>query len=312
MKFRYINLDKFNTTSTIPQIKERLHIEEDVNFKVVSSSVVNFYSLVNAMKSTNPHDFTIILHTYSDYQNNHKMLAYATTYGVNVYYAVDSVNEILFFEGNAKLPKKPYGKLSNTQKGYNVINRILEQIEAESYEAYSESCRLERLEGAIPKDFHLTPEKEWFIRTYAPAYGIRVPKFEDTESTCTSFNKEYTRGFRDIQENRNPQKSLRKWDIKMKDSMRADTIVEIYNVYAQLKFYITHNIPMDDNYRICPKCGKPFRANPYGYSDYDEPNQLCMDCEEDLSIEEDLGRSFNEAFTKRTFGRRRIVTKNID
>ena len=97
--------------------------------------------------------------------------------------------------------------------------------------AFKEKC--DELSSA-PLGFNGKEEIINFITTWAPAYGIPVPKFYGTINSIEG--------------------------LKEMKTLRADSLATIKRTFDSLQFYRLNNIPINDDWKICKHCGLPYNT----------------------------------------------------
>lgn len=295
----YVNLQSKLTT--------RVFNPEEVK---VLPKTVNIYSAVEvismtAQSSGKPHDgFLVHVYNYKSGQVD-PILAYMLSLGNNVTLYIESIKEYVEFQSVRTLKPSEY-RHSSKDIVYSYIRNVMNAYAAECYKVDSEMQQLSAKNGKVNKFFVATDEIKQFIRTYAPAYGIQVPRFEEIQDTSDSYlPKKWYDSYEDIVGKlegnvrvggvASPDKAFTKWDDKEKLSKQPTSIIEIERIFMSLQFMVRNSVPYDDNYRDCPKCGKPMRTNRYGITELLD-SELCPDCNEDLRQFNERCISFNELY----------------
>ena len=254
----------------------------------------------------------IYIHTYQFKEDLMNIMAYAVATGKNVTLRIDSIKETINIQKYDDMKPSVY-RLCNKQKYYDYLRATIKPYTTEMMRVDSEIQYL-RDKNCNSKTFILTDEVENFIRTYAPAYGIPMPKFHETQSSSDSHTpKKWNKAYNEIMDkNSNPEKALAKWDDKEAQSRRATPLYEIERIFQSLMFYVRNDIPFNDNYTKCPRCGKPMRKNSYGITDFVE-YEVCMDCDPNPCRGDNSYVSFNETYMDDTddCGHKITTEKNL-
>lgn len=300
----YKNMEPWNTNPVTKQ--NMLATHPDV---VEIPEAINIYTALKTSLAG-----SIIIHGYRHNDKTEHVLAMATSLGFKIEYYLDSLNECIEIE--------PYDCINPAR--YNHYNKdgaylhIREAIKPHTPEMARVQAEVEFLRTRqCSRYFEVNDKVESFIRAYAPAYGIQLPRFHDLETTNDTYPpKEHTRAYEEMTgktskpASDNLPRAIVRWDEKVKASRRATPISEIEQTYNQIQFYLKNEIPFDDNYRRCKICGKPFRVSRFGLTDMED--DTCLDCQQDLSFctmpDED---SFADYMVRTECGRRITTQRNI-
>lgn len=310
----YYNFEKYLTKQDKKANQEQCRqlsiypLFEDETF--VDATAQNIYRVMEAAANQSEHP-EVYLHTYQYKSNIEKVLAYGLSVGIDIKLNIESINEVLDLQHYDNLPTHCYRKVDKTNV-YQYIREALENYAGEIAKVDSEVEYL-REKNSTHTFFKVTEEIERFIRTWAPAYGLEIPRFHDIETTNEMYlPKNHSKVFEEIEASTTkvcegldengrqvawaymPQKKLIKWDDTEHKNKRATPIAEIEALFDSLMFYRRNNIPMNDNYQLCPICGKPMRKNRYGITDLVE-YEVCIDCDPNYNrTEETSSTSFQD------------------
>jgi hypothetical protein len=281
----YINVQNYLTKKEKPKTAKA--VPETLN----NYRALEIYRLVGENQ--------LILHCYQYVENFYnKLVAYALAIGYDVIIRVESINTDICIKKYDNCPTHRY-KYIEKESLYNYLREQLAPYKEMLMEVDDEIQYLKTKNNHSPC-FKVTDEVKNFIITYADAYGIQIPRFEDKETDYLSYlPKHWFKIYSDIlNKSSDPQASLKKWDMTERNNKRATPLSEIERIYRTLKYYVNNNIPYNDNYIPCPICGRPMRTNRYGITDLVE-NDSCRFCN---GVDEQEHISFNEAYmTKKIY-----------
>ena len=190
--------------------------------------------------------------------NSKRSLFLAITSGINIKCSFYNVTAEV--EAYTNMGFRKALNISNKSDIYKMLNDDLKEILLEQ-ELLKQD--IEFLYENIEK---VTEEMINFINDYGPAYGIApIKKGLPISQTDVAYTKMA----------KYPKERIIKWQRALRD--RGTTTKDIQMLYNQIHYYIENNIPMDDNYTLCPICGKPFRKNRAGVTHLmDYP--CCQNC----------------------------------
>lgn len=254
----------------------------------------------------------LYVHCYQYKPNMDGILAMATLMGCNITLNIESIKEVLVIPALLNRTLREFRERDRTI-GYEHIQNNLRPYSSELYQAQQEIQYL-RSKNDQPLVFKVTPEVESFIRTYAPAYGIQLPRFQESDTTVNDYlPKHWYKSYNEIVGDDlhagvvDPEKAFTKWDDRIKQSKQPTPLIEIQRIFNSLMFYVRNGIPFNDNYTVCPQCKKPMRTNRHGISELIE-NPVCPDC----SVEQVVDRcvSFQDFMALNESGRKVTTEKN--
>lgn len=282
------------------------NVKDYEQFNVVPDTM-NIYRAIEVAAPTD-----VYLHMYQFKANVEAILAYALTTGCNVTLEIESINAVLNLQHFDVLEPKLY-RFYDKKNVYDYIKDLLKPYRPEMTVVDREINYL-RDKNNNSQYFQVTDEIKKFIRTYAPAYGISIPKFEETAITSDNFlPKHWFKLYKDIcEKSPDVQKALISWDLSEKAHTKATPLYEIERIFDSLMFYVRNNIPFNDNYIKCPQCGKPMRTNSWGATELLE-HTVCSDCDPDYNRTEVTSASFDESYMRPTdnCGHKVTVEKNV-
>lgn len=152
--------------------------------------------------------------------------------------------------------------------GWTELQDIEENENVQEYETYSyiEYKRTQTIppELMTEKGFDNTKYEniKSFVRTYADAYDLDLPK-EKASSTVTDYKPlKYLRGSTGSLSlaDELSKKSTIKYYAKSRQA-KEENPKEWLNLAKQIKAYIDYEIPFINGFIKCPKCGKPLNTN---------------------------------------------------
>ena len=221
------------------------------------SDIEEFKVMINDIR---PYEVFYRTYTYSDKLASD--IAYAIIADCSVTLAIDCIDMVVHFDAYDDVDPSRYGNYKYRQQVFDYINEQLRDSgvtrELEYYKAFKEKIDELNLE---PKNFSVTDEVIEFIETWAPAYGIPIPKFYDTiNSNERDLPRQWIANIPELKEKCSDfKKSMSKWDCSGMKVLKATSLRQIKAVFDNLQFYRKNDIPVNDNYKICKHCGKPYR-----------------------------------------------------
>lgn len=246
---------------------------------LVTAEELDYYT---ALRALTPARMYFHCHSISD--DVIRKLAFASATGTRIALIVESlgIHELLI-EPYANTPHSLYGKMPAMQRTglYEYIREFFQPHELDILLQRREAMRNNN-DGRRSIGFEVTPEVQAFIRAYAPAYSIPLPKLETQEHTSNSFlPREWLTNMEKFKMNcSDPQQSLLKWEASEENARYRDPLHKIESVYQTLKFYVDHKEPYDNGYKDCPVCGLP-----YSTTAFDTETVFCRYCGTEHSAE---------------------------